>query len=100
MKPQRIQRKRTKGWPLPENAVVVSSPSKWGNPFAVEFYGAEQAVQMFKHSMLTPITGKPAIDHEEIRAELRGKDLACWCPVDQPCHAGVLLEIANSEALS
>ncbi len=33
---------------------------------------------------------------EEIRAELRGKDLACWCPLDGPCHADVLLEIANA----
>ncbi|ETX26587.1 DUF4326 domain-containing protein [Roseivivax isoporae] len=31
----------------------------------------------------------------EIIRELRGKDLACWCPLDQPCHADVLLEIAN-----
>lgn len=28
-------------------------------------------------------------------AELRGRDLACWCPLDQPCHADVLLEVAN-----
>ena len=27
--------------------------------------------------------------------ELRGKDLACWCPLDQPCHADVLLEMLN-----
>lgn len=31
--------------------------------------------------------------------ELRGKDLCCWCPLDQLCHADVLLEIANSEAV-
>ena len=30
-------------------------------------------------------------------AALRGKDLACWCPLDQPCHADVLLELANQE---
>lgn len=28
-------------------------------------------------------------------AELRGHDLGCWCPLDQPCHADVLLELAN-----
>lgn len=27
--------------------------------------------------------------------ELRGKDLACWCPLDKPCHADVLLELSN-----
>lgn len=31
----------------------------------------------------------------EIRAELAGRDLACWCPLDQPCHGDVLLELAN-----
>ena len=29
--------------------------------------------------------------------ELRGHDLACWCPLDGPCHADVLLELANRE---
>jgi hypothetical protein len=33
----------------------------------------------------------------ELRAELRGKSLACWCPLDQPCHADVLLELANAK---
>ena len=33
---------------------------------------------------------------EDVRAELRGHDLMCWCPLDQPCHADVLLSIANS----
>lgn len=32
-----------------------------------------------------------------VRAELRGKNLACWCPLDQPCHADVLLELANRD---
>ena len=27
--------------------------------------------------------------------ELRGRDLACWCPLDRPCHGDVLLELAN-----
>lgn len=31
-------------------------------------------------------------------AELRGHDLACWCPLDQPCHADVLIGLANGEA--
>lgn len=32
------------------------------------------------------------------RRELAGRDLACWCPLDRPCHAGVLLEVANQAA--
>ena len=35
----------------------------------------------------------------ETLAELRGKDLARWCPLDQPYHADVLLELANAEVL-
>jgi len=31
----------------------------------------------------------------DVQRELRGKDLACWCPLDQPCHADILLEVAN-----
>jgi len=37
---------------------------------------------------------------DEIRAALRGHDLACWCALDQPCHADVLLEIANAPPLT
>lgn len=37
--------------------------------------------------------GHPA---EMVRCYLRGKNLACWCALDQPCHADVLLEIASS----
>lgn len=35
-------------------------------------------------------------DLDTLRAELGGHDLACWCPLDQPCHADVLLELANT----
>ncbi|MBO0882015.1 MAG: DUF4326 domain-containing protein, partial [Mycobacterium sp.] len=37
----------------------------------------------------------PDYPRDQIRAELRGHDLACWCPLEQPCHADVLLAIAN-----
>lgn len=39
-------------------------------------------------------------DLDQIREELRGKNLACWCPLDQPCHADVLLELANNSSPS
>ena len=41
------------------------------------------------------ISKAPTIPERPSLAELRGKDLCCWCPLDQPCHADVLLEIAN-----
>lgn len=114
--PKRIQLRRTKGWKKPEGAVVVSRPSKWGNPFIAHHPGSKHekpmaasvAVACFR-SMLekegcwspTPMPwpkGKiPAqwTTVEDVRRELRGKDLCCWCALDQPCHADVLLEIAN-----
>lgn len=90
MKPKRIQRKRAKGWRMPEGAVYVGRPTKWGNPFALVEYGRELAISNFRRRAI----GLKAIDPQYFEA-LRGKDLACWCRVDQPCHADVLLEIAN-----
>lgn len=42
-----------------------------------------------------PIKAGPAPSKIDIRGALRGKNLACWCSLDGPCHADVLLEIAN-----
>ena len=94
--PKRIQRKRTKGWRMPEGAVYVGRPTKWGNPVAVgdwfdnQRQTAAQAVQWYREH----VTAKSLMG-EDARAELRGKDLVCWCRLDRPCHADVLLEIAN-----
>lgn len=102
--PVRIQRKRTKGWKMPDGAVYVGRPTKWGNPFKISngdcdhpdcgpkshpVITAQMAVDQYRR-WLTP--GMIMV----LRYELRGKDLACFCPLDQPCHADVLLEIANS----
>ncbi|MEU8537550.1 DUF4326 domain-containing protein [Streptomyces parvulus] len=51
----------------------------------------EQAVAMFREWLVL----KPSLA-EAARAELAGRDLMCWCPSDEPCHADVLLEIANA----
>lgn len=50
------------------------------------------AVRLFTGNAMEPHAGY--VFRQNVRAELRGKDLACWCPLDQPCHADVLLEIA------
>ena len=116
-KPKRIQRRRTKGWRMPAGAVYVGRPSKWGNPFVVgagydapfvwhlESYeeannhdglvtlSRAMAVEMFRAAFGT--TSELAKARTEHVAELRGKDLVCWCPLDQVCHADVLLEWAN-----
>ena len=87
----RIQRKRTKGWKMPEGAVYVGRPTKWGNPFGIEEYGRDLAIRNFRNRVIGILSIRPgALD------SLRGKDLACWCPLGQPCHADVLLEIANA----
>lgn len=79
--PQRIQRKRTKGWKMPDGAVYVGRPTKWGNP-----YGASPAdLARYREQAVGCLPTE----------ELRGKNLCCWCALDQACHADVLLELAN-----
>lgn len=98
--PHRIQRKRTKGWKMPDGAVYVGRPTKFGNPFNVTAeQSRETAIARYRFYLSRGISnslhGFPP-QPVEIR-QLRGKDLACWCPLDQPCHADVLLELANEE---
>jgi len=120
--PKRIQRKRSAGWRMPENTVYVGRPTKFGNPYwDIARYGLDLCIRLFRETatgcwnpLLIPegplanswhkwlyrdhcawlkrIGGHPV---EEIQAELRGKNLACWCRLDRPCHADILLEIAN-----
>lgn len=130
MTSQRIQRKRTKGWRMPEGAVFVGRPSRWGNPFHVEadrpfmgeptyrctvptgfngsFLGREhdratahrQAAELFERALTEPtrdihLLRDPWLTVDDVRAALAGRDLVCWCPLYLPCHADVLLAIAN-----
>ena len=93
--PSRIQRKRTKGWKMPPDSVFVGRPTKWGNPYpctSKDFAGHNHAVVLFKKS----IASDPQ-KLAEIKGGLKGKNLACWCPPHLPCHADVLLDIANEE---
>jgi len=109
--PQRIQRTRIpkRGYILADGSaytgqpVYVGRPGPWGNPFTVaEFGTAAVAVARFEQHLRvrrnpfpgwTDLIEYPADD--EIRRALAGRDLACWCPLDQPCHADVLLKLAN-----
>lgn len=93
--PQRIQRKRTKGWKMPPNTAYVGRPTKWGNPFHVGRDGTPaQCVNKYRERLSMIKSGE--IGTVGLIRDLRGKDLACWCSLDQPCHADVLLKIANS----
>ena len=110
MKPERIQRKRTKGWRKPKGAVIVDRTSRWGNMFKIggarcsghgdtflqeNIRDADTAVKFFA-DMLT-YEQRPYPTDDEIKTALRGKDLVCFCPLDQPCHADVLLKLANAK---
>lgn len=87
-----MQRHRTKGWRRAEDDVYVGRPSKWGNPHRTEPGASAKAVELYRTDLLA---GRLEVTVDDVRRELRGKDLACWCSLDQPCHADVLLQIAN-----
>jgi hypothetical protein len=79
---------------MPAGAVKVDRATGWGNPYHGDGpYDRARVVALFRDYV-----GRPQQEglRARIKAELRGKDLACWCPLDQPCHADVLLEIANA----
>lgn len=112
-KPKRIQRKRTRGWKMPPNTIYVGRRSVWGNPFRVSNgdcdhpecgpashppLTAQMAVDSFRMNLpgIIRVLSRQKRFNGDPLAMLRGKNLACWCPLDQPCHADVLLEIANS----
>lgn len=123
--PARIQRRRTRGWRAPEGAVYVGRGTRWGNPAAIGLWVSsgsnwrsaercaiskyvatrEEAALYFRLGMrhgglvvegsdgVKRAVALPTVD--EIRTELAGRDLMCWCKTTEPCHADVLLEIAN-----
>ena len=111
--PKRIQLRRTKGWRKPDGVIVVARPSKWGNPWRLDGVPGPDDVRRqvcadrFRADLSAvidaPWDGPHDIEFRVIAesiAELRGRDLACWCPLDQPCHADVLLELANGATTS
>ncbi|MEI9938642.1 MAG: DUF4326 domain-containing protein [Pseudomonadota bacterium] len=85
--------------------VCVSRPSQWGNPFSQALGPANSArkpalraasVERFRRALLAGDDSLP-FTIDQVRRSLRGKNLACWCPLDEPCHADVLLEVANAQ---
>lgn len=86
--PLRIRLRRTKGWRKPPDAVSVAYPTKWQNPYRNVRPRAE-AVRLYREHLAR----HPELV-EAARRELRGRRLACWCPLEEPCHADVLAEVA------
>ena len=101
--PKRIQRQRAKGWRMPPDATYVGRPSRWGNrwPVGRSTWKVDGRVTTYNLDAAASVTIYGAWLARELAADptflaaLRGRDLACWCPLDQPCHADVLLELAN-----
>ncbi len=105
--PKRIVLRRTKGWRMPANTVKVDRTTRWGNPFRPEDCGSRaEAVACHRAWILGDEAalragrcraprGVRAPTPDEIRRELRGKNLACWCAPGTPCHADLLVELAN-----
>lgn len=93
--PMRLQRKRVRGWRAPAGSIIVTRPTKWGNPFKVGIHGnSVECVRLFRAELLA----QDAAWARRIKAdveELRGKDLLCWCKLGRACHANILLEFAN-----
>jgi len=106
---QRLQLRRTKDWRLPDGAIVVARPGRWGNPhrlqgtnLVIESNGLEHrcqpgdargvAVRLYREDL---VNGRLPYGVEDVERELAGHDLACWCKPGDPCHADVLLDLAN-----
>lgn len=100
-KPIRVQLSRRKGWRMPANTVKVDRTTKWGNPFIVGKHGTrEECVRFFTLMLGGYVCISQGDINEQIayrkmvatdKAELKGKNLACWCPAGAACHADVLL---------
>jgi hypothetical protein len=105
--PKRIQRRRAKGWRMPEGAIAVDRGTRWGNPFVVGQDGsAVECVRLYGLLIgrgLVCLSCKAAPEDQEAARkhvlanlpDLRGRDLACWCKPGAPCHADLLLVAAN-----
>lgn len=112
----RIQRRRTPGWRMPPNAVYVGRPTRWGNPWRVDddlgralLWDAATVVELYRVDLRTKVP--LGFDLAAFLQPLRGHDLVCWCrtcpahadglplgtvcPDCAPCHADVLLALAN-----
>ena len=114
MKPARIVLSRRAGFDLQAvsqalnglSAQSVARPGSWGNPFTIAEVMAEtgldkdaaQAEAVARHGRWIRgeiDAGRPPPAREKIRAELGGRNLACWCRAGSPCHVDTLLQLAN-----
>jgi hypothetical protein len=104
--PIRYRRSRAKGSRLPPGVVCVDRTTAWGNCFVVGRDGAAE-VCVLKHKTVVcsselfadfdPAAQRKMRDHFQANIEgMRGKSVACWCPLDAPCHGDTILRCANA----
>lgn len=117
---KRVQRKRTKGWKMPENTIYVGRPTKWGNPIKLEgdmiyinasyrrkildpwvYYNQgdiDDVLHLYRHILKGTQFKDVDLQYwsdkfkENDIEELRGKNLACFCSLSSKCHADILIE--------
>lgn len=108
---KRIQRKRTKGFKMPENCKYVGRPGKWGNPFLIGELTPEQAVKRYQRCILNNTMAyyyffelEATIQFNRFKwmrenlEQLRKYDsLACFCPLNEPCHADILIKLLSKK---
>lgn len=92
---------------MPANTIKVDRSTRWGNPFIVGQNGTQQeCVDMFRFMCAGNMCVSEGYETVERQkqfianalqniATLKGKNLACWCELTKPCHADILIEIAN-----
>lgn len=119
IRPQRIRLNRGRGFNVSQHSrsinglpvKLVDRRTRWGNPYVIgepvdlavaalwgfhlkhtDYQAVDRldAVQRFAQLLAFDSAAVVAV-----RRELSGRNLACWCPIDEPCHADVLLAIAN-----
>lgn len=86
----KVLNRKTSG--VPDGAVYVGRPSKWGNIFRIGPNGTRAGVIQLYRNWLWHSHNEAF--RQKAKRELRGKDLVCWC-APEPCHADALLEAAN-----
>lgn len=117
---KRIQRKRTKGWKMPENSKYIGRPTKWGNPFkltddgyimcysigrkkldpwiiwsATGGFTLTDIVELYERWIKAELYNFEFLPAPPSIIELKGMDLACFCSLSSPCHADVLIKLLS-----
>ena len=95
-KMKRMQKKNFTdySWKSNPNAVYVGRPSPWGNPFKVKDYGLKECLKLYRKWLKEKLKENP-----DFLEPLRGKDLVCFCSLNQPCHADIIIEFFEPPVL-